>query len=52
MGTWFREPVIEMCLRADRHNQEITLPNLEGAGPRFQEEATEDDTFERFTRER
>ena len=49
-GVWFREPVVEMCLRSDRLDQEITLLHLEGAGPRYQEEATEEDPYERFMR--
>ena len=49
-GVWFPEPVVEMCLRSDRYDQEITILHLEEVGPRWQGEDTEEDTFDRFVR--
>jgi Zn-dependent peptidase ImmA (M78 family) len=47
-GVWFPEPTVEMCLRSDRYDQEITLLHFEGSGPRFQAEEEEQDVFDRF----
>lgn len=49
-GTWFPEPVLEMCLRSDRLDQEITLLHLDDRGPRYQEEVAEDDTYDHCMR--
>ncbi|MFN3624586.1 MAG: ImmA/IrrE family metallo-endopeptidase [Hyphomicrobium sp.] len=44
---WFPEPVMEMCFRSDRYDQEITLLHFETDGPRYQaEEVT--DVYDRF----
>jgi len=49
IGGWnFPEPVVEMCIRSDRYDQEITLLHFEGAGPVFQAEEIEEDIFDRF----
>ena len=47
-GVWFPEPVIEMCLRSDRYDQELTLLHFESNGPRHQEEEEISDSFDRF----
>lgn len=47
-GIWFPEPVVEMCLRSDRYDQELTLLHFESLGPRVQEEEESEDTFDRF----
>ncbi|MHB2264820.1 ImmA/IrrE family metallo-endopeptidase [Aliihoeflea sp. PC F10.4] len=47
-GVWFKEPVIEMCMRSDRYDQEITLLHFEDLGPRWQGEEAEDDAYDRF----
>lgn len=47
-GVWFPEPVIEMCLRSDRYDQELTLLHFESNGPRHQEEEEIRDSFDRF----
>lgn len=49
-GEWFPEPVLEMCIRSDRYDQEMTLLHLERAGPIHQADETEEDTFDRFMR--
>lgn len=47
---WFPEPVLEMCIRSERYDQEMTLLHLERSAPVYQEEEDEEDTFDRFTR--
>lgn len=47
-GVWFPEPVIEMCLRSDRYDQELTLLHFEGRGPWEHEEQAFEDSFDRF----
>lgn len=47
-GVWFPEPVIEMCLRSDRYDQELTILHFESNGPRHQEEEEISDSFDRF----
>lgn len=49
-GVWFREPLVEMCLRSDRYDQEITLLHFDDTGPRWQGEEVEEDTYDRFVR--
>jgi hypothetical protein len=33
-NVWFPEPVLEMCLRSERYDQEITLLHFESVGPK------------------
>ncbi|MCJ8506780.1 ImmA/IrrE family metallo-endopeptidase [Rhizobium lemnae] len=47
-GVWFDEPVIEMCLRSDRYDQELTLLQFESLGPKLQFEDRIEDVFDRF----
>ena len=47
-GVWFPEPVVEMCLRSDRYDQELTLLHFEGRGPWEHEEQPVKDTFHCF----
>ena len=47
-GVWFPEPVVEMCIRSDRYDQEITILHLESDRTVFQRDGTEEDTFDRF----
>ncbi|WP_370008187.1 ImmA/IrrE family metallo-endopeptidase [Sinorhizobium fredii] len=47
-GVWFDEPVIEMCLRSDRYDQELTLLQFENQGPRHQWEEPTEDVYDRF----
>jgi Zn-dependent peptidase ImmA (M78 family) len=47
-GVWFPEPVIEMCLRSNRYDQELTLLHFESNGPRHQEEEEISASFDRF----
>lgn len=49
-GVWFDEPVVEMCLRSDRYDHEITVLHFEDAGPRWQGDEVEEDSYERFVR--
>lgn len=47
-GVWFPEPAIEMCLRSDKFDLEMTLLHFESGGPRLQLEEEGLDTFDRF----
>ncbi len=47
-GVWFPEPVVEMCIRSDRYDQEITILHLESDRTVFQPDEAEEDTFDRF----
>lgn len=47
-GVWFDEPTIEMCLRSDRHDQEMTILQFDGLGPKHQDEETVQDTYDKF----
>lgn len=49
-GVWFDEPLIEMCLRSDRYDQEITVLHFEDTGPRWQGDEVEEDSYDRFVR--
>ncbi len=51
-GVWFPEPVIEMCIRSDRYDLEMTLLHLPQPAPVHQDEEDEEDTYDRFTRDR
>jgi hypothetical protein len=45
----FPDAPVEMCVRSERYDQEITLLHFEKSGPAYQEEAEEaEDTFDRF----
>lgn len=48
-GVWFPEPVIEMCLRSDRYDQELTLLHFERQHAWNDDEETILDAFDRFT---
>jgi hypothetical protein len=47
-GVWFPEPVVEMCLRSNRYDQELTLLHFEGRGPWEHEKQAFEDSFDRF----
>jgi len=49
-GVWFPEPVLEMCFRSHRYDQEITILQFEADGPLLQEEEQETDVFDQFIR--
>lgn len=49
-GVWFPEPVVEMCIRSERYDQEMTLLHLPRLAPVHEEEEAEEDMFDRFTR--
>lgn len=51
-GCWFREPVVEMSIRSDRYDREITLIHLEDVGPKHQEDQIIEDAYDRFFPER
>jgi Zn-dependent peptidase ImmA (M78 family) len=45
----FPEGLVEMCIRSERYDQEITLLHFEGKAPAFfQEETDLEDTYDRF----
>lgn len=48
-GIWFPEPVIEMCLRSDRYDQELTLLHFERQQAWNDDEEPVVDAFDRFT---
>jgi hypothetical protein len=49
LGAWhFPEPVLEMCVRSERYDQEITLLQFEAKSTIFHEEAPIHDTFDQF----
>jgi hypothetical protein len=46
----FPEGLVEMCIRSERYDQEITLLHFEGKAPTFfEEEANLEDTYDRFS---
>ena len=47
-GVWFDEPAIEMCLRSDRYDRELTILQFENLGPKVQNEDQVEDVFDRF----
>lgn len=49
-GAWgFPEGLVEMCIRSERYDQEITLLHFEGSAPAFFSEEVElEDTYDRF----
>ena len=49
-GCWFNEPVVEMCIRSDRYDQEITLIHLENNDPKHHESEAFEDVYDRFDR--
>lgn len=49
-GVWFPEPVMEMCIRSDRYDQEMTLLHLQPPGPVDHGDEVEEDTYDRFLR--
>jgi Zn-dependent peptidase ImmA (M78 family) len=51
-NVWFPEPVLEMCIRSERYDQEITLLHFESDGPRYQAEEEIVDVVDRFEAQR
>ncbi|GAB5426654.1 MAG: ImmA/IrrE family metallo-endopeptidase [Devosia indica] len=49
-GTWFGEQVVEMAIRSDRYDREITILHLDDRGPVYQEEELVEDSFDQFFR--
>lgn len=48
-GIWFNdEPVVEMCIRSDRYDLEMTLLHLPRAEPVFHADEVIEDTFDQF----
>ena len=47
-GVWFPEPVVEMCLRSDRYDQEYTLLHFERERTWNFDEEPVLDAFDRF----
>jgi hypothetical protein len=45
---WFPEPALEMCIRSERYDQEITLLHFDKVPPPFEFEPREEDAFDRF----
>lgn len=48
-GVWFNEPVVEMCIRSERYDQELTLLHLPPNEPTFHADEVVKDSFDRFT---
>lgn len=49
-GIWFPEPVLEMCIRSDRYDNEITLLQLDGLSRAETDSPREIDTFDFMNR--
>jgi Zn-dependent peptidase ImmA (M78 family) len=49
-GCWFSEPVLEMCIRSDRYDREITLLHLEDDDPHHHDDEPPEDTIDFFHR--
>jgi len=49
-GVWFPEPVLEMCIRSNRYDQEMTLLHLPKSEPVFHGEETVEDAVDQFSR--
>lgn len=49
-GVWFSEPVVEMAIRSDKYDREITVLHLEDRGPVHQEEEPVEDSYDQFFR--
>lgn len=47
-GVWFPEPAIEMCMRTDRYDFELTLLHFEGKAPAWQGEEQVEDACTQF----
>lgn len=47
-GVWFPEPAIEMCMRTDRYDFELTLLHFEGRPPAWQGEEMFEDVCTHF----
>ena len=48
-GVWFPEPVVDMCLRSDRYDQQLTLLHFERDHAWNDDEEVVTDAFDRFT---
>ena len=47
-GVWFQEPAIEMCMRSDKFDFELTLLQFEGKAPAYQAEDEFEDSYTQF----
>lgn len=47
-GIWFPEPTIEMCMRSEKYDFELTLLHFEGKGPAYQAEDNLEDSYTKF----
>lgn len=47
-GVWFPEPTIEMCMRSDKYDFELTLLHFEGKAPAYQAEDEVEDSYTQF----
>lgn len=47
-GVWFPEPTIEMCMRSDKYDFELTLLHFEGKAPVYQAEDEFEDSYTQF----
>lgn len=45
---WFPEPVLEMCIRSERYDQELTLLQLNRSEPVHHDEEIEEDTCDKL----
>lgn len=50
-GVWFPEPLVEMCIRSERYDQEMTLLHLPREAPNYQGDSLEEDILDRFIRD-
>lgn len=47
-GIWFPEPTVEMCMRSDKYDFELTLLHFEGRAPAYQAEDEFEDSYTQF----
>ncbi|KVK53964.1 hypothetical protein BCY90_18835 [Agrobacterium deltaense] len=47
-GVWFPEPTVEMCMRSDKYDFELTLLHFEGKPPAYQAEDDFEDSYTQF----
>jgi len=47
-GVWFPEPLVEMCIRSDRYDQELTLLHFDATGGGLQPEPPQEDLLDLF----
>lgn len=47
-GIWFQETTVEMCMRSDKYDFELTLLHFEGRASAYQAEDVVEDSYTQF----